>query len=69
MTDAQLLPRKIGLYRGQCAEFCGVQHAKMALDVTVESKADFDRWYAAQLRPAPVPLTRCSGRATPLHHS
>jgi cytochrome c oxidase subunit 2 len=57
VTDAQLLPRKIGLYRGQCAEFCGVQHAKMALDVTVESKADFDRWYAAQLRPAPVPVS------------
>jgi cytochrome c oxidase subunit 2 len=54
-TDAQLLPRKTGLYRGQCAEFCGVQHAQMALDVTVESKADFQRWYAAQLQPAPAP--------------
>jgi len=54
-TDAQLLPRKIGLYRGQCAEFCGTQHAHMALDVTVESKADFDRWYAAQLQPARAP--------------
>jgi len=54
-TDAQLLPRKTGLYRGQCAEFCGVQHAQMALDVTVESRADFQRWYAAQLRPAPAP--------------
>jgi cytochrome c oxidase subunit II len=54
-TDAQLLPRKTGLYRGQCAEFCGVQHAQMALDITVESKADFQRWYAAQLQPAPPP--------------
>ena len=54
-TDAQLLPRKIGLYRGQCAEFCGVQHAQMALDVTVESKKDFLRWYAAQLKPAVAP--------------
>jgi cytochrome c oxidase subunit II len=57
ITDAQLLPRKTGLYRGQCAEFCGVQHAHMALDVTVESKADFERWYASQLRPAPAPET------------
>lgn len=54
-TDAQLLPRKAGLFRGQCAEFCGVQHAQMALNVTVESKADFKRWYAAQLRPAFAP--------------
>ena len=57
MTDAQLLPRKTGLYRGQCAEFCGVQHAQMALDVTVESKADFERWYSAQLATAKPPAT------------
>jgi cytochrome c oxidase subunit 2 len=56
-TDALLLPRKTGLYRGQCAEFCGVQHAQMALDVTVESKANFQRWYAAQLKPAAAPAT------------
>jgi len=56
-TDVQLLPRKIGLYRGQCAEFCGVQHTQMALDITVESKADFQGWYAAQLKPAQAPAT------------
>ena len=52
VTDIQLVPRKIGLFRGQCAEFCGVQHAHMALDVTVESRADFDKWVAAQQRVA-----------------
>lgn len=56
-TDIQLLPTKTGLYRGQCAEFCGMQHANMALVVTVESKADFDRWLAAQRRPAFAPAT------------
>ena len=56
-TDIHLLPRKIGLYRGQCAEFCGVQHAHMALDVTVESRADFERWLAAQQRPAFAPVS------------
>ena len=56
-TDVQLLPRTAGLYRGQCAEFCGIAHALMALDITVESKADFQRWYAAQLRPAAPPKT------------
>ena len=54
-TDLSLLPRKTGLYRAQCAEFCGVQHAHMALDVTVESRADFQRWWAAQLQPAAAP--------------
>ena len=57
VTDAQLLPRKAGLYRGQCAEFCGVEHAQMALDVTVESKDDFTRWYSAQLQTAKAPAT------------
>jgi len=56
-TDLQLLPRKIGLYRGQCAEFCGTQHANMALVVTVESQADFSRWLEAQRRPAFAPST------------
>jgi cytochrome c oxidase subunit 2 len=55
VTDIQLVPRKAGLYRGQCAEFCGVQHAHMALDVTVESRPDFDRWVAAQQRVAFAP--------------
>lgn len=55
VTDIQLVPRKVGLYRGQCAEFCGVQHANMALDVTVESRPDFMRWVAAQQRVAFAP--------------
>ena len=54
-TDLSLLPTKIGIYRGRCAEFCGVQHAHMALDVTVESRADFDRWSTSQLQPARPP--------------
>ena len=46
-----------GVYRGQCAEFCGLQHAHMALDVTVESTADFARWLAASAAPARPPAT------------
>jgi cytochrome c oxidase subunit 2 len=56
-TDIQLLPTKAGLYRGQCAEFCGTQHANMALVVTVESKADFLRWMDQQRQPAAAPAT------------
>jgi len=57
LLDAVLVPRKVGQYRGQCAEYCGVQHAHMALDVTVESPGDFARWLATQQRPAPPPVT------------
>jgi len=56
-TDITLRPTRTGLYRAQCAEFCGVQHAHMALDVTVESRAEFLNWYRAALRPAPAPTT------------
>lgn len=45
-----------GVYRGQCAEFCGVQHARMAMLVIAESRADFDAWAASRSRPRP-PLT------------
>lgn len=47
-----MTPRRAGRFRGQCAEFCGLQHAHMALDVKVEAPADFTRWLAAQARPA-----------------
>jgi cytochrome c oxidase subunit II len=41
-----------GTYRGQCAEYCGLQHAKMAVLVVAEQPAAFDRWLAAERRPA-----------------
>jgi cytochrome c oxidase subunit 2 len=56
-TDIQLLPQKTGHFRAQCAEFCGMQHANMALVVTVESKADFLRWIEAQRKPALAPTS------------
>jgi cytochrome c oxidase subunit 2 len=45
----RLQPLRAGIYRGQCAEFCGLQHAHMALDIVVESRRDFDAWYERQL--------------------
>ena len=45
-------PRETGLYLGQCAQYCGTQHAKMLLRVYVDSRKDFDRWIEAQKRPA-----------------
>jgi cytochrome c oxidase subunit 2 len=44
-----------GVYRAQCAEFCGAEHAKMALTVVVHSRADFAAWLAAARAPAATP--------------
>lgn len=52
-----LTPRREGDYRGQCAEFCGLQHAKMGLDATVMSEALFSQWRDQQSVPAPAPTT------------
>lgn len=41
-------PHETGLYLGQCASYCGTQHAMMLLRVYVESRADFDRWVQKQ---------------------
>jgi cytochrome c oxidase subunit 2 len=38
-----------GLYRGQCTEYCGLQHAHMALLVVAEPEAQFDAWWQHQL--------------------
>jgi cytochrome c oxidase subunit 2 len=48
-NDTWIDPHETGLYIGQCAQYCGTQHAKMLLRVYVESRADFDRWVRTQL--------------------
>lgn len=45
-----------GAWRGQCAEYCGEQHARMALHVMAEEPAAFEAWLAAQARPASATL-------------
>jgi cytochrome c oxidase subunit 2 len=45
-------PYATGTYLGNCAEFCGVQHAKMVLRVVVESPEEFAKWIALQKLPA-----------------
>jgi cytochrome c oxidase subunit 2 len=41
-----------GIYRGQCAEFCGLQHAHMAFLVIAEPQDEFEQWADAQWQPA-----------------
>jgi cytochrome c oxidase subunit 2 len=50
-----------GVYRGQCTEYCGVQHAHMAAFVTAEAPAAFETWRAGQLKAAPAVATADDG--------
>lgn len=62
-----------GIYRGQCTEYCGVQHAKMGLLVVAQTPSDFSAWWSHQLTSPPPPaspaqetamqtfVTRCGG--------
>jgi cytochrome c oxidase subunit 2 len=45
-------PHETGIFVGQCAQYCGVQHAKMLLRVYVQPRKDFDRWVEDQKKPA-----------------
>jgi cytochrome c oxidase subunit 2 len=45
-------PQQAGLYLGQCAQYCGTQHAKMLLRVYAQSPADFAAWASQQKLPA-----------------
>jgi cytochrome c oxidase subunit 2 len=51
-----------GVYRGQCAEFCGHQHAKMAVMIVAESRDKFNSWYKSQLQPAAPPADSLAAR-------
>ena len=46
---------KIGVYRGQCTQFCGLSHANMRMLVRAVSPSDFNKWVANQRRPSVVP--------------
>jgi cytochrome c oxidase subunit II len=48
---------KIGKFHGQCAEFCGLNHANMRFTVFVDSPADFQAWITNQQKPAVEPQT------------
>ena len=47
----RLFARRTGSYDGQCAEFCGVEHAWMRIRIVAESQAEFDAWLRTQAQP------------------
>ncbi|MFD1343115.1 cytochrome c oxidase subunit II [Litorisediminicola beolgyonensis] len=54
-TRMSLKPEEPGTYRGQCAEFCGLSHAKMAFGAVVMTEEDFTAWLEREAAPAAEP--------------
>ncbi|MGF6183794.1 cytochrome c oxidase subunit 2 [Massilia sp. UYP32] len=52
VTGLTLRADKPGVYRGQCAEYCGEQHARMAFHVIALPRPEFDAWLARQAAPS-----------------
>ena len=63
VTGLTLHAAKPGVYRGQCAEYCGEQHARMALHVVAHAPQDFAAWLAREAKSA-APGTNERGRQT-----
>jgi cytochrome c oxidase subunit 2 len=58
----QLRADRAGIYRGQCAEFCGLEHAMMALWVEAEPDARYEAWAARQRQAAAQPADALARR-------
>src|SRR6201987_5032177 len=62
VNETWLEPHETGLFLGQCAQYCGTQHAKMLLRVYVDSPEDFDAWVRRQPQPANQDVKEAAGR-------
>lgn len=62
-------PESPGLYLGQCAQYCGVEHAKMLIRVYGQSQADFNAWVVQQQQPANQDVASAEGRSVFLHNA
>src|SRR5262252_3109282 len=61
-NETWLDPHEAGLFLGQCAQYCGTQHAKMLLRVYVDSPERFKAWAIQQQRPANQDEKEAAGR-------
>jgi cytochrome c oxidase subunit 2 len=62
VRETWLRAERPGRYRGQCAEYCGLQHAHMAFQVVAQPRAEFDAWLARLAAPAPAPASDAERR-------
>src|SRR5215813_2042328 len=61
-NETWLDPHETGIFLGQCAQYCGTQHAKMLLRVYVDSPEDFQSWMERQQKPANNDEKQSAGR-------
>jgi cytochrome c oxidase subunit 2 len=57
-----IAPTEPGTYLGNCAEYCGMQHARMLLRVVVHTPQEFERWVKEQQQPAVEDASTSEGR-------
>src|SRR5579863_8877037 len=62
-------PQRTGIFLGQCAQYCGTQHAKMLLRVSVDRPEDFASWARAQQKPAVEDAGAIAGRRVFEHNA
>jgi cytochrome c oxidase subunit 2 len=62
INESWVEPHRTGLFLGQCAQYCGTQHAKMLLRVSVETPRAFQAWVNAQKQPAIQDEKEAAGR-------
>jgi cytochrome c oxidase subunit 2 len=62
VTRLPLEPTRTGTFRGACAEFCGLSHARMHLTAVTLAPTDFEAWLDAQRQPAAAPVTEPARR-------
>jgi cytochrome c oxidase subunit 2 len=62
VNETWIDPHETGFYLGQCAQYCGTQHAKMLLRVSVDTPEEFDAWVRAQKQPANQGEKEIAGR-------
>ncbi len=61
-TEMWLKATRRGTFRGQCAEFCGLQHAHMRLTFVADTPEEFDQWMKSSSSDAPQPTTETQER-------
>jgi cytochrome c oxidase subunit II len=62
VNEMWLDPARPGIYLGQCAQYCGTQHAKMLLRVSVDRPADFEAWVRSQQQAAVLDAKALRGK-------
>lgn len=55
-------PQRTGVFVGQCAQYCGTQHAKMLLRVSVDTPDDFSAWVHTQQKTAQADAGAMAGK-------